>query len=145
LDVAGVDVVVAGNELPWFVPAADMENCPRRSADRQQLRILLSHSPDQFGWARRWDFDLMLAGHTHGGQVCLPLVGPIFAPSWHGVKHAGGTFYTAPTLMHVSRGISAELPIRINCLPEVTKLVLRTTTATLGDRKSGISSRSRRT
>ena len=77
---AGANIVLAGNELPWFAPAADMEQCPPRSADRPQLRILLSHSPDQFGWARRWDFDLMLAGHTHGGQIRLPLIGPIVAP-----------------------------------------------------------------
>jgi uncharacterized protein len=124
-DVNGSDVVLAGNELPWFTPAADMQNAPSRTADRSQLRILLAHSPDQFGWARRWDFDLMLAGHTHGGQISLPLVGPIVSPSWHGVKYASGTFYKSPTLMHVSRGVSAELPIRLNCLPELTKIVLR--------------------
>jgi uncharacterized protein len=125
LDVAGVDVVLAGNEAPWFSPPPDMQDCPVRTTDHPQLRLLLSHSPDQFAWARRWDFDLMLAGHTHGGQIRLPLVGPIFAPSWHGVKYAGGTFYRHPTLMHVSRGISAELPLRLNCRPELTKIVLR--------------------
>ena len=68
----------------------------------------------------------MLAGHTHGGQICLPLIGPIVSPSWHGVKYAGGTFYNRPTLMHVSRGISGESPIRLNCRPELSRLVLQT-------------------
>jgi predicted MPP superfamily phosphohydrolase len=54
-----------------------------------------------------------------------PLIGPVLCPSWHGVKYASGTFYTSPTLMHVSRGVSAELPIRLNCRPELTKIVLR--------------------
>jgi predicted MPP superfamily phosphohydrolase len=125
LEVNGAEIILAGNELPWFKPAADMGDCPARPAEARQLRILLSHSPDQFGWARRWDFDLMLAGHTHGGQIRLPIVGPIVSPSLHGVKHASGTFFSDPTLMHVSRGISAEEPIRLNCPPELTKLVLR--------------------
>jgi uncharacterized protein len=125
LEVAGAEVILAGNEAPWFKPLPDMRPCPLRTPDHPQLRLLLSHSPDQLSWARHWDFDLMLAGHTHGGQIRLPLVGPIFAPSWHGVKYASGTFYANPTLMHVSRGTSAKLPIRLNCRPELTKLVLR--------------------
>jgi hypothetical protein len=125
LDVNGAEIILAGNELPWFAPSPDMRQCPARSADHPQLRLLLSHSPDQFPWARRCDFDLMLAGHTHGGQIRLPLIGPIFSPSSHGVKYASGTFYASPTLMHVSRGISSELPLRFNCRPELTKIVLR--------------------
>jgi predicted MPP superfamily phosphohydrolase len=124
LDARGANIILAGNELPWFVPAADMGYCPPRSPATPQLRILLSHSPDQFRWASRWDFDLMLAGHTHGGQIRLPLVGPILAPSWHGVKYASGTFFKSPTLMHVSRGLSGEAPIRLNCPPEITQIVL---------------------
>jgi predicted MPP superfamily phosphohydrolase len=67
----------------------------------------------------------MLAGHTHGGQIRLPVIGPIVAPSLFGVKYASGVFYEAPTLVHVSRGVSGLDPIRINCPPEVTKLILR--------------------
>ena len=130
LDARGANIILAGNELPWFSPAADMEYCPPRSSASPQLRILLSHSPDQFRWARRWDFDLMLAGHTHGGQIRLPVVGPILAPSWHGVEFASGTFYKSPTLMHVSRGLSGEAPIRLNCPPEITKIVLHSPTKT---------------
>jgi predicted MPP superfamily phosphohydrolase len=89
------------------------------------FRILLSHSPDQFGWAQRWDFDLMLAGHTHGGQFRLPWIGPFLTPCWHGVKYSCGTFVEGPTVMHVSRGISSELPFRLNCPPEINKIVLR--------------------
>jgi predicted MPP superfamily phosphohydrolase len=91
------------------------------------FRILLAHSPDQFGWARRWDFDLVLAGHTHGGQFCLPGIGPLLTPSWHGVQYSSGTFFAGQTLMHVSRGTSSELPLRWNCLPELGEIILRTT------------------
>jgi hypothetical protein len=125
LEIHGAEVIVAGNELPWFGPAADMEACPLRR-DGNQLRILLSHSPDQFNWARRRDFDLMLAGHTHGGQIRPPVLGPIVCPSWYGVKYASGTFYARPTVMHVSRGISSEKPLRFNCRPELGRIVLQT-------------------
>ena len=125
LEVSGAEIILAGKELPWFSPPANMEQCPPRSADTGQLRILLSHSPDQFGWARRWDFDLVLAGHTHGGQICLPVIGPMVCPSWYGVHYASGTFYRHPTLLHVSRGVSGETPIRLNCRPELSRLVLQ--------------------
>ncbi len=119
IEVEGQRVLLAGNELPWFAPAADISG----NSDAA-LRILLSHSPDQFDFARRHGYDLLLAGHTHGGQVQLPWVGPIVAPSRHGVKYASGTFYEPPTVMHVSRGVSGEVPWRWNCLPEVSKLTL---------------------
>ncbi len=122
--INGCRVLLAGNELPWFAPAADMTDHPPREARADELRIALSHSPDQLAWARRWDFDLLLAGHTHGGQCRLPIVGPIVAPSRHGVRYASGTFFENPTVMHVSRGISGTTPVRYNCPPELAKLTL---------------------
>lgn len=121
LEINGSKILIAGNELPWFGPAAEAEEFK----DATGLRILLSHSPDQLPWAKARDFDLMLAGHTHGGQICFPVIGPVVCPSRFGVKYASGLFYESPTVMHVSRGISGLVPIRINCAPELTKLVLR--------------------
>ena len=120
----GYSIVLAGNELPWIPPAADMRTAPARRPDEQPLRILLAHSPDQLDWAAAADFDLMLAGHLHGGQIRIPLIGPILSPSRKGVKYASGTFYSRPTVLHVSRGISSELPVRFNCEPELALLVL---------------------
>lgn len=120
----GCAIVVAGNELPWIPPAADMSDAPARGSDGQPLRILLAHSPDQLDWAVAADFDLMLAGHLHGGQIRIPLFGPILSPSRKGVKYASGTFYDRPTVLHVSRGISSELPVRLNCEPELAHLIL---------------------
>jgi len=125
LQVRGQSVILAGNELPWIRPAADMTACPAGQNQQRSLRVLLSHSPDQIGWARAFDFDLMLTGHMHGGQIRLPVVGPIIGPSHFGVKYSGGAYYAKPTLLHVSRGVSADQTLRINCRPEMTKLVLR--------------------
>jgi predicted MPP superfamily phosphohydrolase len=102
-----------------------MKRSPQPQAHGSLFRIAVAHSPDQYPWAQNYDFDLMLAGHTHGGQIRFPVIGPVLSPSRFGVKYAAGTFYEAPTLMHVSRGIAGTRPLRFNCPPELSKLVLR--------------------
>ena len=72
----------------------------------------------------------MMAGHTHGGQFCLPWFGPIVCPSRLPLEYASGTIYAEPTVLHVSRGLSGEVPLRLNCRPEITRLVLRCSQAT---------------
>ena len=123
-EVAGTEIVLASNELPWIAPASDPEELVRYS-DETSLRILLAHSPDVFPWAKRYDFDLMLAGHTHGGQFCIPGFGPFVCPSRLPLDYTSGTIFEAPTMLHVSRGLSAEVPLRLNCRPELTCLELR--------------------
>ncbi len=120
IEARGQTILLASNELPWL-PAAEVAS----DVDRYGLRLLLAHSPDQIEWARRRRFDLMLAGHTHGGQVQLPLLGPVLAPSRYGVRYASGTFVEPPTVMHVTRGVSALHCLRIRCRPEITRLVLK--------------------
>lgn len=125
-DESGVDALIIGNEAPWFA-APELEPLATGSEGDgvAPFRLLLSHGPDQFGWARRHGVRLMLAGHTHGGQGRLPLVGPILSPSWHGSRYAAGDFYAHPTTMHVSRGLSGTRLLRINCRPELSLLTLR--------------------
>jgi predicted MPP superfamily phosphohydrolase len=118
-------LLLAGNELPWFGPAPP---CRVLSHQSPALRILLSHSPDQFAWAQEHDFDLMLAGHNHGGQVRLPLFGPLLAPSLHGIRYASGVFRGGDTILHVSRGTASHTPLRYNCPPEIAILVLQSAT-----------------
>jgi predicted MPP superfamily phosphohydrolase len=124
--VRGEPVVLAGNELPWIAPAADLKHAPPGSSDGGPLRIVLAHCPDQLAWARRNGVDLLLAGHTHGGQFRLPVVGPFLSASRLGAAYSSGTFHVPPTIMHVSRGVSARFPLRLGCPPEIVKLVLRT-------------------
>jgi predicted MPP superfamily phosphohydrolase len=113
-------LILAGTELPWMGTAPDLS-----TADPDLFRVLLSHSPDQIAWARQQRVDLMLAGHTHGGQIRLPVLGPVYSPSRHSCRYASGVFWELPTLLHVTRGVSGREPIRYRCRPEVTKLVLR--------------------
>jgi predicted MPP superfamily phosphohydrolase len=118
-EVRGVPLVVIGHEGPWFRPEPDLKGCP---AD--VFRLLLSHTPDNIGWARERQIDLMLSGHNHGGQIRLPLIGSVLVPSLHGRRYDCGTFHEPPVLLHVVRGVSAEHALRYNCRPEVAKLVL---------------------
>ena len=118
ITLRGVSTLIAGNEYPWF-------RRPQNVPQETEFRLLLSHSPDQLDWARRHNFHLMLAGHTHGGQGRLPVAGPILSPSIHGSRYASGDFYKEPTTMHVSRGLSGTHLLRINCRPELSLLTLQ--------------------
>lgn len=124
VEIRGRQVVLAGNELPWFSPAADLAQAPPRRDEGLPFRIALAHSPDQLAWARGHDVDLLLAGHTHGGQIRLPFIGPVFTPCRVGVKYAWGVYHAPPTILHVTRGVSGEFPVRMNCPPEMVHLVL---------------------
>jgi predicted MPP superfamily phosphohydrolase len=68
---------------------------------------------------------LMLSGHTHGGQVRLPFVGPTGLPVW-GKKYVEGIFHLQGLQLYVNRGIgTVGLPFRLNCPPEITSMTLR--------------------
>lgn len=123
-DWNGAAVTLGGNELPWHGPAADPAELPPRGAKVPEFRLVLCHTPDQFGWCQRADADLALAGHTHGGQVQLPWLGVVASPSYHGTRYACGVFCRGPTVLHVSRGISGETPLRWRCPPELALLEL---------------------
>ena len=120
IDVRGQPLVVVGHEGPWFAPAPDVSACPENV-----FRLCLSHTPDNIPWARRHGVDLMLAGHNHGGQIRLPVVGSILVPSRFSRRYDCGTFHEPPTLLHVCRGLGGQHPLRYNCRPEVTCLILR--------------------
>lgn len=116
----GSQVVLAGNERPWFPEAAQLSP---RSAEGQ-FRLALLHTPDQFGWAAKHEFHLALAGHTHGGQLRFPVLGPIACPSRYGIRYACGVFRRGNTVLHVTRGIGGKTPLRWNCPPEIAVLQL---------------------
>ncbi|MFL5329835.1 MAG: metallophosphoesterase [Gemmataceae bacterium] len=117
--IRGEPLVVIGHEGPWFRPAPDLSDCPRGS-----FRLCLSHTPDNIAWAARNHVDLMFAGHVHGGQVRVPILGPLFVPSRHSRKYDGGCYKLCSTVMYVSRGLSGREPLRWNCRPEVTRIRL---------------------
>ena len=88
-------------------------------------KIVLSHYPENFEGVKemnysQYDFDLQLSGHAHGGQFCLPFIGPVYSPG-QGLKpkYAKGSFGNKPKLI-VSRGLgNAEFPFRLFNHPEI--------------------------
>jgi predicted MPP superfamily phosphohydrolase len=121
LEVGDATLAIGGTAYPWG-PEPDPSTIP--PAD---FRLLLSHSPDLFYKAERWGVDFMLSGHNHGGQIRLPLVGPIFMPSRYSRRFDRGFFRRRNLLLYVSEGISGLHPIRYGCPPEIASFVLRTT------------------
>lgn len=86
--------------------------------------VLLSHEPVVFDMPRARGVSLVLSGHTHGGQVCLPLLGApalLFAP----FKYLRGLYEREGSRLYVSRGTGMiGLPVRIGARPEVAVLRL---------------------
>lgn len=87
--------------------------------------LLISHSPDIVDDPHIARVDLVFSGHTHGGQIVFPLLGPFLAPCRDKYKRAQGLKKIGKTWLYVSRGVSAGLPIRFRCPPEVTVIKLK--------------------
>lgn len=119
IEADGATIAVGGTAAPWF---PDVDPAAMPEAD---FRLLLSHSPDRFYRAARWGVDLMLAGHNHGGQVRLPIVGAVFMPSLYSRRFDRGFFRRGRTLMYASDGVAGVHPVRYGCPPEVTRFTLR--------------------
>jgi len=87
--------------------------------------ILLTHTPDIFPDARELEFPLVLAGHTQGGQVRLPLVGALTTDTRLGRKYASGLFLEGRSALFVTRGVgTSRLPVRFLCPPEAAVITL---------------------
>jgi len=119
LDIDGTTLAIGGTSAPWG-RAIDPSRVP--AAD---FRILLSHTPDLLHQARGWGVDLMFSGHNHGGQIRLPLVGPVFMPSRYSRRFDRGFFRSGATLLYVSEGIAGMHPVRYGCPPEITRFSLQ--------------------
>lgn len=103
----------------------DMSRYINKLEKSNGFKLLLSHFPENFEGVKemnysKYDFDLQLSGHAHGGQFCLPFIGPVFSPG-QGLfpKYAKGSFGEKPRLI-ISRGLgNAEFPFRLFNHPEI--------------------------
>lgn len=92
--------------------------------------ILLSHTPEAYRHAAHCGFDLMLCGHTHGGQICLPGGIPILTDSDAPRAFARGAWRFHDMVGYTSVGCGSSIvDVRLNSLPEVTLHRLRCTSA----------------
>jgi predicted MPP superfamily phosphohydrolase len=126
-----VKVQVAGTELylvgaaagRWPAIEAALATLPPNA-----MKIVLYHYPDEIPAAAQLGADLVLAGHTHGGQVALPFYGAIVTLSSTGKQFEAGLYHVRDTYAYVSRGIGMEggyVPrVRFCARPEVTLIEL---------------------
>ena len=118
LQINGKEIFIAGVE-DMMTAFPNMEDALKGT---KTPTILLTHTPDVFPDIPR-NVNLTLAGHTHGGQVRLPIIGPIFTASNYGNKYAIGLIDENGKKLITTRGIGVSiLPFRFNCPPEIMVL-----------------------
>jgi uncharacterized protein len=103
-----------------------------------EFSILLSHTPEIYRQAAHADFDLLLSGHTHGGQICLPGAIPVTLEAELPRRLGAGLWKYHDMVGYTSVGVgSSVLPVRLNCLPEIALHHLRCADANTADRAAG--------
>ena len=96
-----------------------------RLVPADQAVILLAHEPDYADLAAQHPIDLQLSGHSHGGQVRLPVFGPLILP-YLGRKYPHGLYQIGALQLYTNRGLGVVAPpVRFNCPPEITLFTLR--------------------
>lgn len=90
-----------------------------------EATILLAHEPDYADYVARYPVDLQLSGHSHGGQIRIPLLPPLYLPKL-GRKYISGRYQIRELALYTNPGLGTiEIPMRLNCPPEITLLTLR--------------------
>lgn len=114
--LAGIDDLLEGN--------ADLAAAIRAVPESAPL-VLLAHNPDVWLDPRVARCDLVLSGHTHGGQIMLPLVGAAHTQGTHlSRRKAAGWFQRGRTRMFVSRGLGESIPLRFRARPQAALIRL---------------------
>lgn len=109
-------------------PSCGLDDLPGvlQQVPSADLHLLVAHSPDIFDHPGAQWADLIVCGHTHGGQIQLPGIGSPWAPVWRDRQRASGLMQVGDdgTMAYVSRGVGSGTRARFNCPPEVAILTL---------------------
>lgn len=125
IDNAGARLFLAGIDDPHFYRTHDLGRAGCLPATPDTFRILLSHSPETYRHAVP-HFDLMLSGHTHGGQICLPGRIPVIRNGNCPKNLLAGAWQWQQLQGYTSRGTGCcGVPVRFFCPPEITLHTLR--------------------
>jgi predicted MPP superfamily phosphohydrolase len=130
LDVRGVRVWIAGLDPASRGKEPDLGR-------EVEFSVLLSHFPTVLDRMRAGSFDLVLAGHMHDGQICVPYPGGKLRLAHPTARYTHGLYRRGPTMMHVSPGLGTTfVPFRFFARPEATELVLRRPLSETGEGQS---------
>ena len=114
--LGGVDDVLEGT--------ADLD-AALHHARSDEAFVLMAHEPDYADYVAGYPVDLQLSGHTHGGQVRLPFLRPLFLPEL-AKKYVWGQYQVRGLTLYTNAGIgTVQIPVRWNCPPEVTHITLK--------------------
>jgi hypothetical protein len=103
------------------------------------FRLLLAHSPDMYDEAAGANIDLYLTGHTHAGQIRVPLLGPLVVHSAAPRPYTSGHWIHSVMKGYTSAGVGCSLvPVRFGCPPEIAVIELRLNTAPFGHGSEGV-------
>jgi uncharacterized protein len=123
-DLGGLAVELLGLD-DTHIARQDLRLAPRTEPERFGIAVM--HSPDSAPEAAACGYRVVVAGHTHGGQVRLPLVGALVTNSHLPRRLASGLIRIGGSYLHVSPGLGTSkfAPFRFQCRPEATLLELR--------------------
>ncbi len=125
IERGGERLWLCGVDDPHYFQTADLGKA-RRSVPAGETAILLSHGPEAYEEAARLGFGLMLCGHTHGGQICLPGGIMLVRNSQVPKRLLSGRWQEGKMQGYTSRGTGAcGVPARFFCPPEITIHVLK--------------------
>ena len=128
--ISGIDFAHKQRDLARLVHRTLRRACPS-GGTQHDFHMLLAHDPNAFRYAPRHNIDLMLAGHTHGGQIMFKpqRIGkrPL-GPASLAFKFPRGHFKEGDSHLFVTSGVGSWFPLRVNCPPEVAELTLRRAT-----------------
>jgi len=120
LERNGESIYLAGIDDPHYFRADNLEKASE-DIPLDALSILLSHSPEMYRNATHAGFDVMLSGHTHGGQICLPGGIPIMCNVSCPRTYCRGPWRHHQLQGYTSVGSGASIvDVRLNCPPEIT-------------------------
>ena len=124
VSLEGIDIELLGLD-DAHIRRHDLRVAPRRAEERFGFAVM--HSPDSAPEAAALGYELIVAGHTHGGQVGLPFIGALVTNCTMPPKLASGLIRMGAAVLHISRGLgtSKYAPFRFWCRPEATYLELR--------------------
>jgi predicted MPP superfamily phosphohydrolase len=124
LDRDGAQLHIAG--VDDIVEQLDRLDLVLKSLPETGSAILLAHEPDYANISAACGrFDLQLSGHSHGGQVVLPLIGPLYLPRF-GRIYPSGLYRVGTMYQYTNRGLGMTgFHLRLNCYPEVTVFTLQ--------------------
>jgi predicted MPP superfamily phosphohydrolase len=125
IDVRGARVYVAGADPRSRFVRSRLQPA-QLAVEDADLRILLLHYPSLVDGLPAGSFDLVLAGHMHDGQICLPYPGGKIRLAHVHARYTRGLYRLEGTTMHVSAGLGTTfVPFRFAARPEATELTLR--------------------